>query len=104
MSIVIAICLVSWRVGEARKRKRELEDAAARTTTGPPIVETQIDRFVDEQAKQILEPGETIQHQAYTMNEPPGQTIGVSAYYVVLTDRRLLFFKARVGAFGPLAD
>jgi hypothetical protein len=105
--LVVAGCVVAWAIGNARKKRRQAEDAATPTSFGPPEIKTKVDRFVDEQVRAVLEHGEVVHHQAYTLDREPQGGLGdarASACYAVLTDRRLLLFKTRVGAFGPLLE
>ena len=102
--IVIAGMLVFWRLSEARKRRRKEEDAATPTSYGPPIIETEADRFVQEQVAPLLVQGERVQHQAYTLDRDvrdagPLRAAKAGARFAVLTNQRLHLIKTRVGAF-----
>jgi hypothetical protein len=105
--IILAALVAGWAVMGALRKRRQAEDAATPTSFGPPTLTTAADRFVDEQARRLLEAGEVVQHQAYTLTQVPTGSIADamgSARYVVLTDRRVFLFSARVGAFGPLLE
>lgn len=85
------------------RRSRERDDATA-VGHGPPAIRTKVDAFVQGQVQPLLRPGETVQHQAYTLASEPGESALSPAYYAVLTSQRLIFIEARQGAFGPLLE
>ena len=107
--IIVAGMLVAWRIGVARKRRRLEEDAATVTSYGPPVIETDADRYIQEQVAPLLEAGESVQHQAYALDRDPA-TAGAfgaaraKACFVVLTNRRLHFVNTRVGALSLLLE
>ncbi|HTM21043.1 MAG TPA: hypothetical protein VL172_11060 [Kofleriaceae bacterium] len=65
---------------------------------------TEADQFLYQQLEAEVQPGERIQHTAYVTETPPWSYLFVilpglltRAYFAVLTDRRLLLIKTRVG-------
>jgi hypothetical protein len=105
---IVLVGVAAWMtVSHLRRKRREAEDAQTPPSYGPPTLATAADRFVDEQVRPLLEAGEAVQHQAYVMNGVPHGDLGdakLGAMYAVLTDRRLILIKTRVGAFGPLLE
>jgi hypothetical protein len=90
------------------RSRRQAVDAATPVSLGPPGLRTKADRWLHEQAAPLLRADETVQHQAYTIDNGPIESFasaaGATSTYVVLTNQRLLLFQARVGAFGPLLE
>jgi hypothetical protein len=102
-----ATVLVSWAARALRKRRHESLQTFEPPTTDAPTLRTKTDRWLAEEAKKILESGEAVQHQAYGLDSAAnttGAALSAKACYVLLTNRRLLFIRARVGAFGPLRE
>ncbi len=103
----IGLVAVLGAVKQQRTRRRQAATLARPPTLGPPVLRTVTDRYISEQAYALLEPGETVQHQAYALDRPvDSMTAGfkVNAFFAVLTDRRLLLLKTRAGAFAPLCE
>jgi hypothetical protein len=89
-----------------RTRARHARDAQIPLTEGPPLIQTEGDRFIESQMKAILQDGERVQHQAYTTDamETAGAALRAKAYFAALTERRLILIEARVGAFKPILE
>lgn len=106
--LVTAIWYKAAAILKARRLEARAAEVAGRPISyGPPAVETKEDRFIQEQVTPLLQPGEVVQHQAYTLDrEPQGgmQDARATARFVALTDRRLFLFDARVGALGILCE
>ena len=106
--IALAIGLgLTWLSLHTKKRRHASLQTSAPPETTPPRVATDLDRWVAEEAEKLLEAGEQLQHQAYGLDREVTSAVGAAvsnAAYAVLTNRRLLFIKTRVGAFGPLKD
>jgi len=105
------VALFYWIAAMRKKSRiqaRAAEAAGTPISYGPPQLLTKADRFMTEQVTPQLQPGETIQHQAYTFDRvPDGSMIGTArttARFVVLTSKRLFLIKTRVGAFGVLCE
>lgn len=111
-SLWLAIAVtVAWGVGASKlKARRRLAFDATLSNTpvtyGPPIVSTKGDRFVASTTMPLLRPGESVQHQAYTVVWDFAGERGSAehAYFVVLTTQRVLMYSTRVGAFGLLCE
>ena len=106
--IILGGMAVIALVRNVLKTRRRAADAATPVSLGPPHLSTKADRWLDEQVQPLLRFGETVQHQAYTLDGGPPTSVVAAASatstYVVLTSQRLLLFRARVGAFGPLLE
>jgi hypothetical protein len=104
--IVVALVIGGALLGRWNWQRRNASlDTEGPPSTDPPALRTKTDRWLAEQAAIELAPGEYVQHQAYGFDRDVSNgLIGASALYAVLTDRRLLFFTARIGAFGPLHE
>ena len=105
------VFVLVWAVGASKlkARRRVKFDAilsATPVTYGPPILKTKGDNFVAATTMPLLRPGEGVQHQAYTLVWDFSNERGSAehAYYVVLTNQRVLMYAARVGAFGLLYE
>jgi hypothetical protein len=105
--IVIALAIVfSVLKGRATKRRRA-RDAATPVSLGPPVHKTPGDEFIASEVKPLLAPGEAVQHQAYGLTQRPDSSLVAAkntAWFAVLTDRRLIFIKTRVGGFKPILE
>ena len=105
---LVILVTALWYKAAAMLKTRRLAARAAEVagrpiSYGPPVVETKEDRFIHAQVTPLLQPGEVVQHQAYTLDrEPQGgmQDARATARFVALTDRRLFLFDARVGTLG----
>lgn len=74
-------------------------------------MQTKSDAFIDEQLRGLLEPGEAPLYRAFVTRQPgllwQLLSLGVflflmtKAYFVVLTDRRLILIRTPLGLFGP---
>jgi hypothetical protein len=106
--IVIAAVIALERVKAYKNRRRTAEEATIPTSYGPPAFETKGDLFVANQATALLAPGERVQHQAYALDRQlTGSIVSAGtakAYFAILTDRRLILIRTRVGAFAPLLE
>lgn len=95
-------------LGRRARQKRLRRDAAMPIAIGGLTLKTKLNRFVAEQAAAVLLPGESVQHQAYTLDHRMnGGLVSAAtnqAHHAVLTSQRLLLFRSRIGAFGPLAE
>ncbi|HEY0882002.1 MAG TPA: hypothetical protein VGD87_10755, partial [Archangium sp.] len=90
--IIIAV-MAAWAVlQKVRTKRRQARDALIPVSFGPPVVETEGDRFIDAELKKLLKEGETVQHQALCMRDPD-ETIGV--LFVGLTNLRLIFITGK---------
>jgi len=72
---------------------------------------TDTDRYVNEQVRPLLQPGERVAVCAYLVPPIGGGRIGVfidaatkMAAFAAVTDRRLILIETRIGAFGPLLE
>jgi len=101
-SIVALAVLFGWRRARARR------EVAAQTYEGDLVVRSKADRFVLAEMKKTLEPSEELRQQAYALNRRPTRGIVsaalTKAYFVGLTDRRLIVIETRVGAFSPILE
>jgi len=106
---VVIVVMIALGLG-SRWRKRRRHDSLQSSeppSTDPPQQRTKLDRWLAEEARRLLQPGEAVQQQAYGFDAESTDADMAStdsALYAVLTDHRLLFIKARVGAFGPLKE
>lgn len=106
MLLAVVAAFMAWN--SARKKKRMREDLEAPLSVGPPEVATEHDQFIAETLRPMLAVNEQIDQQAYGFTEPVrvngDLTPGAKAAYCALTNQRLFFIHARVGAFGPLKE
>lgn len=99
-----------WAVGVKKVRQHkqsafESKQVSAPVDRGPPRLETEGDRFIDETFRPMLAPGERIQHQAYASSwDFNGEKEGDEVYFLALTTTRLLIMMTRKGAFGILFE
>jgi hypothetical protein len=104
----LAIGIAATYVGNHLKARRHASlQSNLPPSTAQPELRTKTDRWLADEMKKLLQPGELAQHQAYGLDREATSTVGaasVKAMYVVLTDRRLFVVHARVGAFGPLRE
>jgi len=91
--IGIIVAFTWWT--SARKKKRLREDLEAPLSMGPPALETERDRMVNEAVRPALKANEQIEQQAFGFPEPMtmnGDLVpGDKAAYGVLTNQRVLF-------------
>jgi hypothetical protein len=97
------------RVAKKRRAERYAAELASTPPShGPPVVITEADRYIGDQLRSQLAPGEKIEHQAYTLDRPfEGSAIavaGLHAYFAALSSRRLYLMKTRPGAFKILLE
>jgi hypothetical protein len=104
--IVIAFTAAAMLIGNKLKQRRHASlETDQPPSAEPPVLRTEVDRWLAEEAAKHLEAGERVQHQAYGYDRDLADgAVGASALYAVLTERRLLIFQARLGAFGPLRE
>lgn len=92
---------VHGRVRQAKLRDRL---ANAPVDEGPPRLATKGDRAVAELVRPLLEPAESVQHQAYALSwNFAEETAGDDAFFVYLTTKRVLFVRTRLRGFGGIA-
>jgi hypothetical protein len=102
--IVLALLVVFYAL-KARLKERRKRSLETRVPPGssPLVIRTKTDQFLADEAKKFVEPGETVEQQAYGYDrEETGVT--TKALYLVLTNRRLAVIQSRLGAFGPLRE
>lgn len=69
----------------------------------PGGTNTETDEFIATEASKVLLAGERITHTAYLVTHKKGLLAALSkAYYVLVTDQRLILIKTKVGAFKPI--
>jgi hypothetical protein len=106
--IIVGGMVIVGLLRKALRARRQAEDASTPLSLGPPPLSTKADHWLHEQVQPLLRFGETVHHQAYTLDGgPPSSIVGAASAtstYVVLTSQRVLLFQARVGAFGPLLE
>lgn len=99
---------VKAKLKSLRIRERAAQAAATPISYGPPLIATAADRFVEAQVAPLLQPGEAVQYQAYTLDRGPGSSaLGsaqMTARFVAMTQHRLFLIDTRVGAFGILLE
>jgi hypothetical protein len=106
--LVLAALLVASASSAALKRHRH----ASLGTQQPPLIgapelRTKTDHWLANEARKLLEGNEVVQQQAYGTNVDLAEPAAAVLYaqYLVLTDRRLLVIRCRVGGpFGPLRE
>ena len=76
-----------------------------------PDAKTDTDRFILEQGRAVLQPGEEVLTFAYLVPPIEGGRVGVfisaataKAAFAVVTSQRLLLIETRIGAFAPLLE
>lgn len=93
--ILIGVIVAFGMWSSARKKKRLREDAEAPVSVGPPALETEYDRHVNDTVRPMLKANEQIEQQAFGFPEPMlmnGDLVpGEKAAHGVLTNQRLLF-------------
>lgn len=109
--VVVFAVIMSVLANVLKKRRAaacQAEVAEVPPSLGPPIVTTDVDKFIDDQIKPLLRARETVQHQAYAMKSAPSGSIIDAAtqkvYFVALTTERLFRIETRQGAFGILRE
>jgi rhomboid protease GluP len=68
---------------------------------------TRADSFIEEQSRALLDADERVEDTAYLVTHLDGgiaSALSAHAYFAILTHRRLLLIKTRVGAFRPLLE
>lgn len=96
-----------YGVAAAFKRRRHASLRSQQPPSiGAPELRTKTDRWLAQEAQKLLVGNETVQQQAYgtSVDMSERDFSGLYAMYLVLTDRRLLLIRCRVGAFGPLRE
>jgi hypothetical protein len=104
--VILAFVAVGGLVKTRLRRKRHatLHASEAPVSTDPPILRTDYDRWLAAEVQKYLDPGERIEQQAYGYARETSDFSEKVAYWVALTDRRLVVIEARVGAFRPLRE
>ncbi|MBI5543876.1 MAG: hypothetical protein HY901_08325 [Deltaproteobacteria bacterium] len=105
--LVIGATIVVGLIKRSFQRRRKEKEDATSVSLGPPKLKTRCDHFVAEEVAKVLLPGEAVQHQAYTLDRETSSMASAAtakAHFAVLTNRRALFFKTRVGAFAPIQE
>jgi hypothetical protein len=100
LAAVILLGVVQYQLKQRRKASLETQLPPGQT---PLQTKTKADRWLGEEVAKLLLAGETIEQQAYGFDREDVNAI-TSAYYVVLTNQRLIIIQSRVGAFGPLLE
>jgi hypothetical protein len=106
---VIALA-IAWGVflRWMRRRRQKSFEALQQTAPldfGPPRLDTDGDRLVNEMVRPLLVSGESIQHQAYALSwDFNGERSGDEAFFVILTTDRLFLITTRIGGFGILFE
>jgi hypothetical protein len=99
---------VKAKLKSAGIQRRAAQAAATPVSYGPPLIATAADRFVESQVAPLLQLGETVQYQAYTLDRDPGgsalDSAKMSARFVALTQRRLFLIDTRVAVFGIVLE
>lgn len=102
--LVILVTAVIGYVQSVFKRRRAGSlDVSLPPGARPLVLNTKTDRWLSQEATKMLGGPEVIQQQAYGYDREDAKVV-TKAMYVVLTDRRLIVIKARIGAFGPLHE
>jgi hypothetical protein len=96
----IGIAIVIGVLRSRRTRSRLEREEREPPGMGPPELRTPLDTWLAEQLASELGAGERIWHQAYVLSPGPG--VGAKAWFLALTDRRLIGIETKQGAFGPL--
>jgi hypothetical protein len=90
--IIIAV-MAAWAVLQrVRTKRRQARDALIPVSLGPPVVETEGDRFIDAELKKLLKDGEKVQHQALCLRDPEAT---IEVLFVGLTNLRLLLITGK---------
>lgn len=103
--IVIAFVAAFGWLKSVNTKRRKARDAAIPVGFGPPTVTTDGDRFIADQVRPMLRPGEQVQHQAYGVRDRPDSALAAArnvGLFVVLTNQRVIFVQTKVGAFKPV--
>jgi hypothetical protein len=88
--------------------KRIARDNATAIATDGPTIETKGDRFIESEVRALLREGERVTHMAY--GESNGSAAGLKvdrkalAYFLVLTDQRLIAIRTGSGAIKVLLE
>jgi hypothetical protein len=85
-----------------QRRKESLKSSLPAGAT-PLEMRTKTDRWLGEEAAKLLASDERVEQQAYGFDLEKVSAVG-SAFYVVLTNQRLLVIRSRIGALGPLRE
>lgn len=95
--ILIAMLVVS-QVKRVLTRRRQAQDALTPVSFGPPKQDTEQDRFIAQTVGALLEPGETLQHQAVAT---PGADDRINVWFAALTSHRLVLVRTERTPFKP---
>jgi hypothetical protein len=100
---VILACAIALVTVGARARRRTGLTASEPPISQQPVARTtEGDRFIAAQVSQQLRPRERVTHQAYALSADTQAAlinIGVTGYFAVLTDQRLILIKTRLSPF-----
>jgi hypothetical protein len=98
VTVTIALGVAVWKLWRRRRLARERTET--RTETTVRVLKRSRDRQIDAAFAPVLQPGETISHQAVARDrEPGGFTGSFHTYWLALTDRRLLILGYSVRSF-----
>lgn len=90
--IIIAV-MAGWAVLQrVLTRRRQARDALVPISYGPPKVETEGDKFISQTVAAMLQPGETVQHQALAMRSVDETS---HVYFAALTTTRLILISSK---------
>lgn len=96
---VIGVLVVAGAVGALWRRRLARAREVTPLATSGPVIAKPGDREIQARFAEMLEPGESVSHQALTYDRPTGEQ-GVQRRLVALTDRRLLISTTGAGVFG----
>lgn len=90
---IIIAGMIAWALAKrALTRRRQERDALIPVTRGPPKVETEGDRFINQTVTAMLQPGERIEHQAFALRDPEEVS---HAYFAALTSNRVILISSK---------
>ena len=90
--LILAV-MAGWAVVQrALTKRRHSRDALIPVSYGPPKVETEGDKFLAQTVGAMLQPGETIQHQAWALRSAEEVA---HAYLAALTTQRLILISTK---------
>lgn len=101
--ILAAIILIGIVKNSLKERRKALLETALPPGATRLVIRTKTDRWLADEAGKLLEGGETVEQQAYGRESEESSAFG-KAFYVVLTNRRLLVIHVRIGLFRPLRE
>jgi hypothetical protein len=90
---IIIVGMVAWAMAQrALTKRRQARDALIPVSLGPPKVVTDGDRFITQTVTAMLQPGETLQHQAWALRSAEEVS---HAWFVALTSQRLILISSK---------